>query len=228
MKRNFSIIYKILTALTLLTGITLNLSKTSSIISLLSYYTFQSNIICFIAFICYIMMEIRGKYKECKIGEIYYLVKGAIVIMIFITAFCYHIALAPQFEFDMGLKNTTDMYNKIANSIVHTFAPCLVILDYFLFDEKGKFKRYYPFLWLCFPYNYVLYVYMYASQGGSFYSIGGSNRFAYFFLDYVEIGMSGVIKWIIIMTLGILIVSYLLVVIDQILEKRKRDQKKGA
>ena len=225
MKRNFSTIYKILTALTLLTGITLNLSKTSSIISLLSYYTFQSNIICFVAFVIYIVLEIRRKDEK---GDIYYLIKGAIVIMIFITAFCYHIALAPQFEFDMGLKNTTDMYNKIANSIVHTFAPCLVILDYFLFDEKGNFKRYYPFLWLCFPYNYVLYVYMYASQGGSFYSIGGSNRFAYFFLDYVEIGMSGVIKWIIIMTLGILIVSYLLVVIDQILEKRKRAQKKGA
>ena len=220
MKRNISITYKILTALILLTGITLNLSKTLSVISLLSYYTFQSNIICFFAFIIFSVIEIREKYDKCKKGDVYYLFKGAIVIMIFITMFCYHIALAPQFEFDMGLKNTTDMYNKIANSIVHTIAPSLVILDYFLFDEKGWFKKFYPFLWLCFPYNYILYVYMYASQGGSFYNIGGSNRFAYFFLDYEEIGVNGVIKWLIIITLGILIASYLLVLIDKILVKK--------
>lgn len=220
--RKFSVIYKILTALVLLTGITLNLSKTSNIVSLLSYYTFQSNIICFIAFVTYTVIEIREKSGKCIKGDMYYFVKGAVVIMIFITTFCYHIALAPQFDFDMGFKQTTDIYNKIANFFVHTLSPCLVILDYFLFDEKGNFKKYYPFLWLCFPLNYVLYVYIYASQGGTFYNIGGSQRFAYFFLDYIEIGVSGVIYWIIGMILGILLASYMLVIIDRILGKRSK------
>ena len=220
MKRNFSIAYKILTALILLTGITLNISKTSSVITLLSYYTFQSNIICFFSFVVFFVIEILEKYYKCKKGDIYYLFKGAIVIMIFITTFCYHIALAPQFQFDMGFKNTSDIYNKIANCIVHTIAPSLVILDYFLFDEKGRFKKFYPFLWLIFPYNYMLYVYMYASYGGKFYNIGGSDRFAYFFLDYVKIGINGVIKWLIIITLGILLASYMLVWIDKKLVKK--------
>ena len=222
MKRNISIIYKILTALILLTGVTLNISKTSSVISLLSYYTFQSNIICFFAFVTFSIIELRQKNSKCIKGDVYYLVKGAIVIMICITTVCYHIALAPQFEFDMGLKNTTDMYNMIANFIVHTLSPGLVILDYFLFDEKGWFKKYYPIIWICLPYNYVLYVYLYASQGGSFYNIGGSDQFGYFFLDYIKLGVFGVVKWIIIITLGILIVSYLLIIIDQILGKKKR------
>lgn len=222
MKRNISITYKILTALILLTGITLNLSKTSSVVSLLSYYTFQSNIICFFAFVSFSVIEIREKYNKCKKGDVYYVFKGAIVIMIFITTFCYHIALASKFEFDMGLNNTSDMYDKIANSIVHTIAPILVILDYFLFDEKGWFKNFYPFIWLFYPYNYVLYVYMYASHGGSFYNIGGSSRFAYFFLDYVEIGVNGVVKWIIIMTIGILIASYMLVLIDKMFVKKMK------
>ena len=220
MNRNISIVYKILTALVLLTGILLHLIKTDSIISMLSYYTFQSNIMCFFAFATYIIIEFREKYNKCKKGDIYYFFKGAMVIMIFITTVCYHIALSPQFEFDMGLKNTTDMYNNIANLIVHTIAPCLVILDYFLFEEKGNFKMCYPFLWLCIPFNYVLYVYVYASYGGTFYSIGGSEKFAYFFLDYIQIGINGVIKWMIVLTLGILIVSHLLVVVDRLLAKR--------
>lgn len=222
MKRKFSVIYKILTTLSILTGITLNLSKTSKVATLLSYYTFQSNIICFIAFVIYTVIELRESHCKCTKGDIYYLSKGAVVIMIFITTFCYHVALAPQFSFDMGFVYTTDLYNKIANFFVHTLSPCLVMLDYFLFDEKGNFKKFYPFLWLTFPLNYVFYVYMYAAQGGTFYGIGGSQRFAYFFLDYVELGVTGVAKWIIVMTLGVLIVSYILVTIDKILAKKNK------
>lgn len=222
MKRKFSVIYKILTTLSILTGITLNLSKTSKVATLLSYYTFQSNIICFIAFAIYTVIELRESYCKCTKGDIYYLSKGAVVIMIFITTCCYHVALAPQFSFDMGFVYTTDLYNKIANFFVHTLSPCLVMLDYFLFDEKGNFKKFYPFLWLTFPLNYVFYVYIYAAQGGTFYGIGGSQRFAYFFLDYIELGVTGVAKWIIVMTLGVLIVSYILVTIDKILAKKNK------
>lgn len=173
----------------------------------------------FFSFIVFTIIEIRGKYNKCRKGDIYYLFKGAIVIMIFITTFCYNIALAPQFEFDMGFVKTTDLYNKVANAIVHSIAPGLIILDYFLFDEKGNFKMYYPFLWLFFPFDYVLYVYIYSSQGGNFYNIGGSNQFAYFFLDYIQIGVCGVIKWIIIITIGILIASYAFIIVDKILKR---------
>lgn len=224
MTRRISVIYKILTALALLTGIVLNLFKTTSAISLLSYYTLQSNILCFIAFISYSAMEIRNINKKCKKGDIYYLIKGAMIIMIFITALFYHIALVPV-GFTMELDKTF-IVKRIANFFVHTISPCLVILDYFLFDKKGKFKGYYPFLWLFFPFNYVIYVYFYASQGGTFYNIGGSNKFAYFFLDYIEIGIWGVVKWIIFMTIGILLVSYIVVVIDRKLGQKKRARKK--
>lgn len=173
----------------------------------------------FFSFIVFTIIEIRGKYNKCRKGDIYYLFKGAIVIMIFITTFCYHIALAPQFEFDMGFVETTDLYNKVANTIVHSITPGLIILDYFLFDEKGNFKIYYPFLWLIFPCDYVLYVYIYSSQGGNFYNIGGSKQFAYFFLDYIQIGVCGVIKWIIIITIGILIASYAFIIVDKILKR---------
>lgn len=221
MTRKISVIYKILTTLSLLTGIILNLLKTTSAISLLSYYTLQSNIICFIAFVCYTIMEARDKIGNYKKNDIYYLIKGSIVIMIFITGFCYHITLS-NLGFDMEPLELDFMFKKIANFFVHTCSPFLVILDYFLFDEKGNFKLYYPFLWLSFPINYVFYVYFYSAQGGTFYGVGGSEKFAYFFLDYIEIGINGVAKWLTIIILGILLFSYVLVIVDKMLAKRKK------
>ena len=220
MTRKNSIIYKILTAAALFTGILLNLLKTSSAISLLSYYTSQSNIICCLAFICFSVMEIQDKERKYRSSDVYYLVKGALIIMIFLTTFCYHIALAP-FGFDMDLLHRDLLIKQIANFFLHTLSPVMVILDYFLFDEKGNLKKYYPFIWILFPLNYVAYVYFYAAHGGKFFGIGGSERFAYFFLDYVELGVWGVTKWIGIILLGLLLVSYLLIGIDKKLSKTK-------
>ena len=221
MTRKTSAIYKILTAVALFTGILLNLLKTSSAISLLSYYTSQSNIICFIAFVCFFVMEIRDKDGKYKNSDVYYLVKGALIIMIFITTFCYHIALAP-FGFNMESLRRDLLIKKIANFFLHTCSPVMVILDYFLFDKKGNFRFYYSFIWILFPLNYVGYVYFYAAHGGRFFGIGGSEKYAYFFLDYVELGVWGVAKWLAIILLGILLVSYTLVVIDKKLGKKKK------
>ena len=122
---------------------------------------------------------------------------------------------------DMINKSLQNSINnkQLANFLVHTVSPTLVLLDYVLFDEKGHFKLFYPILWLIQPLNYVVYVYTYSNLGGSFYNIGGSRRFAYFFLDYKKLGYLEVLKWLIVIILGILIISELLVVLDKIFKK---------
>ena len=184
----------------------------------MSYYTLQSNVICLIAFIIVLTLGLLDRqYKT----DIYYLIKGGLVIAIAITAIIYHIALAPGgFQMD-ALQNSIS--NKVlANFLVHTVSPLLVLLDYVLFDEKGHFKFFYPILWLIQPLNYVVYVYTYSNLGGSFYNIGGSRQFAYFFLDYNELGYMGVLKWLVIIILGILIVSEILVILDKFLKEIKK------
>ena len=216
-KKKISLCYKILVILSLLIGIIINLKNTASVISILSYYTLQSNILCLIAFIYYLVHEIRKKeYKN----DIYYLIKGAIVIAIIITALVYRIALAPT-GFEMASLEKAVNNNQIADFFVHTLSPILVVLDYFIFDEKGRFKGYYPIIWLVIPLNYILYVYTYSNHGGRFYSIGGSRKFAYFFLDYNAIGYMGVFKWIMLFSIFILMISYLLVVFDYIMGMEK-------
>ena len=218
MRRKLSLAYKILIVSSLTTGIVLNVTKTTSVTALLSYYTSQSNIICLVAFICFLILEILNKkYKS----DMYYLIKGAITIAIFITAAVYRIALAPG-GFEMDHLQRAVGQKVIANLFVHTISPILVILDYFLFDEKGRFAWLYPIFWLMIPLNYIIYVYTYHAIGGEFFNVGGSKHFAYFFLDYEVLGFGGVVKWIIFMTLCIIAVSYLLVFVDCKLKKKKK------
>ena len=216
MRRKVSIIYKILVTLSLAAGILINVVKTASVSAILSYYTLQSNIICLVAFIGIVIMELRKWQKN----DVYYLIKGAITIAILITGITYLCAFAPV-GFQMDFQKETLANKTISNLLVHVVSPILVLVDYFLFDEKGNFKRFYPIIWLFIPFDYVLYVYTYGSSGGTFYNIGGSNKFAYFFLDYEKIGYLGVAKWITAITCSILFVSYLLVYIDKKLRDRK-------
>ena len=209
-EKRISLLYKLLVFISLLAGIILNLINTKSIISILSYYTLQSNIICLISFLG-ILIAILLK-KDYRKSEVYYVIKGGIVIAIFITAIMYQIALTPySFQMDYNFGN-----RYLANLLVHVISPLLVILDYFIFDSKGKFKWFYPLIWLFIPLNYVIYVYTYSFNGGRFYGIGGSRDFAYIFLDYNQIGYI-----LIAMSIFILTISYLLVLIDKKLENFK-------
>lgn len=210
-RRTIEISYKIVVIFSLCIGILLNLSNTTSKKALMSYYTLQSNLLCLIAFVIIVLLKLRKKsYKN----DIYFLIKGAITIAILITALVYHVALAPN-NFAMD-----SLHNSIANKVwadafVHTISPILVVIDYFLFDEKGKMKYYYPIIWLIVPLNYVVYVYTYSNMGGRFYSIGGSKKFAYFFLDYTQIGCKGVATWLLFIALVIFVISEVFVVIDR-------------
>lgn len=210
-ERRISVIFKSLVIICLLTGIVLNVINTTSITAILSYYTLQSNIICLIFFIV-IMCSICLK-KNYRNNEIYYLVKGGVVIAIMVTAITYQIALAPN-SFQMQATN-----RHWANLFVHMISPIMVLADYIIFDEKGKFKIYYPIIWLFIPLNYVIYVYNYSSRGGRFFGIGGSREFAYFFLDYNQIGYKNVILAIFSIALCILLLGYLLFFFDKKLKK---------
>ena len=216
-ERKVSIIFKLLVVISLLARILLNMVHTTSISAILSYYTLQSNIVCLIMFLG-IMIAIMSK-NNYRTNSIYYLLKGGTIMAILITGITYQIALAPNnFYMDISYTMRTERY--WANLLVHVISPILVLLDYVLFDEKGNFKYYYPIIWLFLPLSYVIYVYSYSARGGSFYGIGGSREFAYIFLDYNQIGYSGVFKSIIIIAILILLVSYFFVFLDRKLKRK--------
>lgn len=216
-RRTIEISYKIVVIFSLCLGIFLNLINTSSRKALMSYYTLQSNLICLIAFVIIVVLKL---WKRSYKNDIYFLIKGAVTIAIIITAVVYHVALAPN-NFAMDSLQNSIAKKMWADTFVHTISPILVIIDYLLFDEKGNMKYYYPVIWLIIPLNYVVYVYTYSNFGGRFYSIGGSKKFAYFFLDYTKIGCKGVVTWILFIALAILAISEIFVLFDRKLKWKK-------
>ncbi len=216
-KRRLSFFYRMLLITSLSTGIVLNVVETSSVSAILSYYTLQSNIICLVFFVFILMVSaVKDDYQE---SDVYHLVKGCVTIIIAITGLVYAIALGP-IGFDMQI-DTGGFEKFMSNFLVHVVSPILVILDYFFFDKKGKFKLYYPLIWLIIPLNYLIYVYTYSSNGGEFFGVGGSTKFAYIFLDYTQIGYKGVAGAIILMGIFILLISYGLVLVDRVVGRRQ-------
>lgn len=210
-KEKISFIYRKLVMASLIIGILLSLANTTFIEFLLSYYTMWSNLFCLAGFL---LLEVIDPKKDW-----YYLLKGAITMAILLTFAIYLAGLLPKnlpmytkSHFEEGI--TT---KEIANVLVHIVSPLLIMGDYY-FDAKGHLKYYYSLVWLIFPSLYVAFVY---SGKGKFYGIGGSRKYAYYFLDYERIGIIRVIMHIIGITILLVMVGNLFVFFDKKLAKRK-------
>lgn len=218
-QKKISFIYRLFLIASLLAGIILTLKNTYFVEYILSYYTTQSNILCLIVFSLFFIGDCKKSNYRTKAW--YPILKGAVMMTILVTAIIYLGVLLPN-DLPMYTISFKGINGKrIGNLFVHAVSPMMVILDY-IFDEKGKFKSWYPFLWLFFPILYLGFVY---SGKGKFYSIGGSREFAYFFLDYKRIGVKGVVMWIIAIALGIIILGEILVFLDQKLAKNQTKEK---
>lgn len=218
-KRKFSFAFKIATTVCCLTGVLSNLLRTSSIASILSFYTMQSNLFVLTFYTGYFIA--RKFNPNVEKTRAYHILKGATVMVIFLTFLVYNLSLQ-SLNFMMDVKTASSNILRLSNIFVHFLTPLMVISDYAIFDEKGYFKKSYALIWIVFPALYPVYVYTYAHFGGKFFSVGGSKKYAYFFLDIDKIGIGGVIGYLILFSICYLLISLLLIKIDELLGKRRK------
>lgn len=224
-KRIFSYAFKIAIIISCLIGILSNLFKTTSVQSILSFYTLQSNIFVLAFYISSLILLLLKKDLENNMK--YHFFKGATLVIILLTFVIYLVSLNP-INFSMDANISTGNIFKLSNMFVHFITPVMVLLDYLLFDTKGYFKGAYPIFWYLFPLSYVAYVYIYSFYGGEFFSIGGSKKYAYYFLDIDKIGIIGVFKYIILISIFFIFMCYFFVILDKFLAQRKESNKKRA
>lgn len=180
-----------------------------------AYYTNLSNLICIIYFICYIV-----KYYILKVKKYNSCIKGSITITIAITGIVYNFLLRP---FMHDVEGVMDLHS-LSNYVVHIIMPLMVILDWILFDEKGKFKKYYIFIWLILPFIYFIFICIRATLGKTF--TYASSRYPYFFLDIDAYGVLQVLLNVLLAIIAVLILGYILFKIDNLLMiKKKRSLK---
>ena len=167
------------------------------------YYTNLSNYLCFgvmLACLC-------DNTKQLKSGQLTgytrspYLkhLKFITPPIIALTFLAYGILL--------GEPGTLGFWNSIANLCYHVSCPVLFILDTLLFDEHKSVGYLDPLLSIIPPVIYVVVIEIMGSKTG---------RYPYFFLDMGELGVGGLVKWMVILLSLFIVMGYLLFLYDKL------------
>lgn len=171
-------------------------------LSVLNYYTLMSNILCAAYFLSAALFTLKNE-KKTMLPQ----VKGALVMCITVTGMVYHFMLAGKFEMQGTLL--------MSNILLHYVVPLMTVLDWILFDCKGNYTRYSPFLWLIAPLAYFLYVIIRVAGGALLGPYGA--KYPYYFMDIDTLGFGNVMLINLVMAIFFVILGYIIVWIDRML-----------
>ena len=206
-KDMFSLVYKIVIVIISFVALYLNF-KFLSIRTSIVYFTYISNIACFIYFLILVIRILTKKHKEDKY---YYIIKGMITMAIGLTMVVYNSILSEG--------NLTYINHELECHLVHLIIPLLVILDYIIFDKKGNLKKKYPLIWAIPLLVYQGIITVYSLLGGKF--IDGAD-FPYVYMDTAKFGELGVLVNYILIFSIFMVCGVLVVLIDSYVGKKEK------
>jgi hypothetical protein len=166
-------IMRLAAVVAVLAGVVLTASGPATVTGLLPYFTIQSNVAygLFAAWAAF-----RGRDTPPAL-------KGAVTLYVAITGLVYHLVLTnPASGFAVGPVDR-DLPEAIGNQLLHTVVPLLAVLDWLLFDQRGRFRWRFALYWLAFPLGYL-----------AFALVRGLvvDRYPYPFINVNELGYDGV------------------------------------
>ena len=166
-------IMRLLAVLAVLAGVVLTAAGPATVTGLLPYFTIQSNVGygIFAAWAAF-----RGRATPPAL-------KGAVTLYVAITGLVYHLVLTNQASGFAMPPVERALPEAIGNQLLHTVVPVLAVLDWLLFDERGRFRWRYALYWLAFPLGYL-----------AFALLRGLvvDRYPYPFINVNDLGYAGV------------------------------------
>lgn len=211
--RVISLVYKIITAILAFTGLLIATDIFTGAFSetFIFYYTNQSNILCLISMVLSAIYCAKDIKKSGTKGLSTFAprFKGAVVLAITVTCLVY-----------WGMLHTAGESESVSSILLHLVVPVMVILDWLLFDEKGKFKKFDPILWLCIPLVYDIFANIVALVGNVYFDDG--SRFPYFFLDYKQNGIQTTMLYFLALLIAFLLLGYMYYGLSQLLSRKQR------
>lgn len=168
-------------------------------------YTTQSNILVILFFTLLVIKTAQQLFFREKTNNrnygFYPVLSFVVCFSIFITMIIFWLVLAPSQWADINLLT-------FFNLGVHFINPVLMILDRFLFYEKGRIKKRQVFLILIFPYFYILQSFLLGLTHAVYFSpIGIDSYYIYPFLDFDKYGCQ-VFLFIAVLTMIFLLLGY--------------------
>jgi hypothetical protein len=166
-------IMRLVAVVAVIAGIVLTAAGPATVTGLLPFFTIQSNVAygIFAAWAAF-----RGRDTPPAL-------KGAVTLYVAITGLVYHLVLTNQASGFAMAPVHRDLPEAIGNQLLHTVVPLLAVLDWLLFDERGRFRWRYALYWLAFPLAYL-----------AFALLRGLivDKYPYPFIDVTALGYHGV------------------------------------
>ena len=166
-------IMRLIAVAAVIAGVVLTAAGPATVTGLLPFFTIQSNVGygVFAAWAAF-----RGRATPPAL-------KGAVTLYVAITGLVYHLVLTnPASGFAVAAVQR-DLPEAIGNQLLHTVVPLLAVLDWLLFDERGRFRWRHALYWLAFPLGYL-----------AFALLRGLvvDKYPYPFINVNELGYAGV------------------------------------
>lgn len=205
-----SVAYKLLTVLAGIFGLlqVFGVFEGRIQLSVLSYFTVLSNILCVVYFAADIIYILKNRGTE-KPPIWRPALKGITMMAITVTLLVAHFILGTRFTMGGALSLTL--------IFTHYVVPLMTIADWLLFDPKGLLTWKSPLVWTIGPLVYFVYA-MIAARIGDGIGYGGS-RYPYPFLDVDAQGWGTVLLWVLGLVVFFVALGYLWVLADKGLGK---------
>lgn len=181
----------------------------------LGYFTIQSNILCFVTMLTFVIRDLKGRSLSTPACIFF---KGMSTSAIICTGYIYHFAEAinkyPLEEYGIFSIPLPDL-------LAHYFIPVLFVLDWILFQQKGLFQKQYIFQWLAFPVFYFI-CFLTHTNFGNFPASAQADKFPYFFMDYETLGTQTFSGYILMLMLVMIIINTVIYTLDFIMAQIKK------
>ena len=198
----------------------------------ITFFTVQSNLfvlVMMIIFSIYDILKLQGKFITTP--NYLYKIKLVSTTAISLTFIIFGIVLTPILIRD-GRPDVVLSYSSI---VMHQFIPLVAIVDWILDEHEEQISFYFTPISVSFPLYYFIFTLIASNCGVTYPSYANGVAFRdnvpYFFLDYEKYGWFridgynlGVAYWLVIITLGVLLMSFLLILIKnlQFIYKNKK------
>lgn len=177
-------------------------------------FTNVSNLFAWVYFLLAVIWLIRNRDNE---GAVTFApqVKYTATISLLVTMLIAHFML-----FDAMFRDGQLVWHLVA---LHYVVPLMALLDWVLFDEKGKMPAWGPFAWMSLVAAYLAVVMVGAGPLGLYLGGGTTadvSRYPYTFLDPGISGTGGVVTFCGAMLAAFVVLGYVLFGIDRLLRRK--------
>lgn len=178
-------------------------------IDIFTMFTTITNLSCTI----YYLVEFIYQLKIKKNRTFSRIIKNTLMMSITLTLLVAHFVLKMRFSFDT--------FMNMSFLGVHYIIPILIIIDWIIFEKKGKIKKVEPFIYLIMPAIYFI-VALISAKFGHGLGCNSTSKYPYPFLDIEVLGIGKVLINCIVMKIGCLFIGYTYYFTDKLLSKTKK------